>query len=328
MLTIVVYHYVRPLAGSRYPAIKGVEADDFDAQLDYIARYYEVCAVRDVVAASRGQRTLPSNACLLTFDDGLADHFSVVFPRLVNRGWSGVFFPPVRAVARERVLDTHKIQFILACADDHVALGRRVADMVERARREADVPSADELWRQYAHASRFGDSADVIFVKRVLQRALPESIRARITGALFDEYVGIDEAVFARELYLDREQLRCMLANGMEIGGHGAEHVWLDALDRRAQAHEIELTRGFLADLRGDARDWTMCYPFGAYNADTLALLGEAGCALGFTTRVGLEADFRAPLELARLDTNDLPRARSAAPNAWTLQATGVEATR
>jgi len=328
MLTIVVYHYVRPLAGSRYPAIKGLEAHDFDAQLDYIARHYEVCSARDVLAASRGQRPLPASACLLTFDDGLADHFSVVFPRLVNRGWSGVFFPPVRAVARERVLDTHKIQFILACAADHVALGRRVADLVEQARRTTDIPSADELWRQYAQASRFGDTADVIFVKRVLQRGLPEDVRTRITAALFDEYVGVDEAVFARELYLDREQLRCMRASGMEIGGHGAEHVWLDALDPRAQAREIELTRAFLADLRGDAGDWTMCYPFGAYNADTLALLGEAGCALGFTTRVGLVSDFRAPLELARLDTNDLPRDRNAAPSAWTLQALGVEAVR
>ena len=324
MLTIVVYHYVRQLALSRYPAIKGLEAHAFDAQLEYIARHYEVCGARDVVAASRGGRPLPPNACLLTFDDGLADHFGVVFPRLVNRRWSGVFFPPVSAVARERVLDTHKIQFILAGTDDHQALARRVVELVERARREADVPSADELRGRYAEPSRFGDSADVMFVKRVLQRGLPEAIRARITAALFDEVVGVDERVFARELYLDREQLRCMLASGMEVGGHGAEHVWLDALDRRAQAREIELTRAFLADLRGHARDWTMCYPFGAYNADTLALLAEAGCALGVTTRVGLVGDFGAPLEMPRLDTNDLPRTRDAEPAGWTLQALGA----
>ena len=28
-LTIVMYHYVRPINGSRYPEIKGLELDDF-----------------------------------------------------------------------------------------------------------------------------------------------------------------------------------------------------------------------------------------------------------------------------------------------------------
>ncbi|PYN96832.1 MAG: polysaccharide deacetylase [Candidatus Rokuibacteriota bacterium] len=326
MLTIVVYHYVRALAGSRYPGIKGLSVEAFEGQLDYIGRHYTVCAARDVVRALRGDHPLPSNACLLTFDDGLIDHFTVVFSRLANRGWSGLFFPPVRALARERVLDTHKIQFILACAADDVALARRVGEMVDRARRDADVPSADDLWRRYAQPSRFGDPAEVVFVKRVLQRGLPDELRTTLTAALFEEYVGVDDATFARELYLDKDQLRCMLAHGMEVGGHGAEHVWLDALDRRAQAAEIELTRAFLADLHDGAHaDWTMCYPFGAYNADTLELLAGAGCALGMTTRAGLVRDLRSPLELPRLDTNDLPKRRDADPNEWTMHAIGLE---
>jgi hypothetical protein len=50
-----------------------------------------------------------------------------------------------------------------------------------------------------------------------------------------------------------------------------------------------------------------MCYPFGAYTAETLALLPAAGCALGLTTRVGVAADLSEPLVLPRLDTNDVP---------------------
>jgi peptidoglycan/xylan/chitin deacetylase (PgdA/CDA1 family) len=115
----------------------------------------------------------------------------------------------------------------------------------------------------------------------------------------------------------------------MDVGGHGAEHLWLDALDRRAQAKEIELTRAFLDDLHGGRHaDWTMCYPFGAYNAETLELLTQAGCAFGMTTRVGLVHDLRSPLELPRLDTNDLPRTRDAEPNEWTAQALGLTVAR
>jgi peptidoglycan/xylan/chitin deacetylase (PgdA/CDA1 family) len=329
VLTIVVYHYVRSLAGSRYPRIKGLDVEAFDAQLDYIGRHYTVCSMRDVLRAQRGERALPPHACLLTFDDGLADHFTVVFPRLMTRGWSGVFFPPVRVVTVDRVLDTHKVQLILACADDHVTLARRVREMVEHARRQSDIPSANTLWQQYAQPSRFGDPAEVVFVKRVLQRGLPDDVRTSITARLFEEYVGVKESTVARELYLDREQLRCMLMQGMDVGGHGAEHLWLDALDRRAQAKEIELTRAFLDDLHGGRHaDWTMCYPFGAYNAETLELLTQAGCAFGMTTRVGLVHDLRSPLELPRLDTNDLPRTRDAEPNEWTAQALGLTVAR
>ena len=83
-LTIVMYHYVRDLARSRYPGLKALTVDAFDGQLDYITRHYRVCSVRDVVAATRGEHRLPPNACLLTFDDGFLDHFTTVLPRLVG----------------------------------------------------------------------------------------------------------------------------------------------------------------------------------------------------------------------------------------------------
>ena len=37
-----MYHYVRDLARSRYPAIKGRTLEAFDAQLDHIAERYTV----------------------------------------------------------------------------------------------------------------------------------------------------------------------------------------------------------------------------------------------------------------------------------------------
>ena len=54
-------------------------------------------------------------------------------------------------------------------------------------------------------------------------------------------------------------------------------------------------------------------------------LLAGAGCALGMTTRAGLVRDLRSPLELPRLDTNDLPKRRDADPNEWTMHAIGLE---
>jgi peptidoglycan/xylan/chitin deacetylase (PgdA/CDA1 family) len=311
-LTIVMYHYVRDLRHSRYPAIKGLSIDDFEGQLDYITRHYSVCSTREVIDAAQGRGALPDNACLLTFDDGLLDHFTVVFPRLVRRGLTASFYPPAVAAAQRTVLDTHKIHFILAAAVDHAGLAQRVFGLVDAYRNDADVPPAAALWEQWARPSRF-DGPDVVFIKRVLQRGLPERVRAAITATLFDEYVGVGEAAFARELYMDVEQLRCLIASGMEVGGHGATHVWLDDLSPAGQREEIQRTAAFLGDVHGrDVVDWVMCYPFGAYTADTLVLLTGAGCALGLTTQVGTVCDLASPLTLPRLDTNDVPRYRDA----------------
>jgi peptidoglycan/xylan/chitin deacetylase (PgdA/CDA1 family) len=322
-LTIVMYHYVRDLARSRYPGLKALTVDAFEGQLDYIGRHYRVCSVREVVAAARGEDRLPPNACLLTFDDGFLDHFTTVLPRLVARGLTAGFYPPAAAVEGRRLLDTHKIQLILAACDDTGKLARRLLDLIDARRHEDAMPSGETLWRQHAVASRF-DGPEVVFVKRVLQRALPEAVRSELAQRLLEEYVGVDEATLAHELYMDTEQLRCMARLGMDVGGHGAAHVWLDSLARPAQTAEIDATLAFLARIHGRApADWVMCYPFGSYDATTLALLRDRGCALGLTTRVDVARDLGRPLELPRLDTNDLPTSAAATPARWTAAVLG-----
>lgn len=319
-LTIVMYHYVRDLARTRYPGLKALTVDAFEGQLDYIARHYRVCSVREVVAAARGGHRLAPNACVLTFDDGFLDHFTTVLPRLVARGFSAGFYPPASAVEGRRLLDTHKIQLILAACDDTGKLARRLLDLIDARRRDDATPSGEALWRQYAVASRF-DGPDVIFVKRVLQRALPEAARSELAQRLLEEYVGVAEATLAHELYMEPEQLSCMAQMGMDVGGHGAAHVWLDSLARPAQAAEIDATIGFLTRIHGrPPEDWVMCYPFGGYDATTLELLQDRGCALGLTTRVDVAHGLDRPLELPRLDTNDLPTSAAAAPVAWTTR--------
>ena len=130
MLTIVMYHYVRDLAHSRYPAIKGLDAARFDGQLDYIAKHYRVVGLPEMFAAVRGGGVLPHNACLLTFDDGFIDHYTTVFPRLQRRGWSGCFFPAAVPVLQHVVLDVHKIHFILAATREPRGLVTRLFELL------------------------------------------------------------------------------------------------------------------------------------------------------------------------------------------------------
>jgi peptidoglycan/xylan/chitin deacetylase (PgdA/CDA1 family) len=312
-----MYHYVRDLPRTRYPRVKGLLTSHFEGQLDYISRHYSVCTLGQVLGASRGESELPANACVLSFDDGFLDHYETVFPLLLRRGFTGAFFPPARPIEEHRVLDVHKIHFILASTEDYSELCRDLFRKLAEYRLSFSIPPDEDLWKRHAVASRF-DPAEVVFFKRMLQWVLAAPLRSILVDRLFASRVTRDERSFAFELYLGVSQLREMATAGMDIGGHGYNHVWLGTLPEADQAEEISRTVSFLRDISGRTPvDWAISYPYGSFNADTLEVVSRMGCAIGLTTAVGL-ADICRPLELRRLDTNDFPVAGDAALIPWT----------
>ena len=305
-LTIVMYHYVRDLERTRFPNIKGRRTAEFRSQLEYLRRHYYLVTMEEVVHAERTGDPLPKNAALMTFDDGYLEHFTTCFPILFDAGIQGSFFPPVAPVVRSELLDVNRVHFLLAVADP-AQLAQNIDENVRRYANEYSLPSPEIYWADWAKASRF-DIADVVYVKRMLQVALPEVLRNKIAKDLFSRYVSEDEASFASELYATEDQFRVMQSSGMYVGAHGDSHYWLNSVNHDVQADEIEGSLGFLRRVGSPIEDyWVMCYPYGAWDAPLLETLEEYNCTLGFTTeprvaRLGEEN----PLLLPRLDTNDL----------------------
>jgi len=317
-LTTVTYHYVRPIAGSRFPGIKGLEIALFEEQLLYLRRNYQPVSARQVVDVALGGQPLPPRPVLLTFDDGYLDHYSYVFPLLVKHGFTGVFFPPTCALFERRVLDVNKVHFVLERVPDRAALVGELERQIDAARDEYALPGFDDYRARYMRPFRW-DDAETIYVKRMLQHALPDRLRGKIAGELFRRFVTADEAAFADELYLNAAQLRDMTQAGMEVGSHGHNHLWLDREKPAAQEADISKSLGYLYRIGVPERGFLFCYPYGAYNGETLALLKRLGCAAAFTTKSGpFEVAQASLLEIPRIDTNDIPapEAKSGNPSA------------
>ena len=305
-LTIVMYHYVREIEGSRYPRIKGLEFAGFRRQLDFLTDRFNIIRPVDLIAHAKSGAPLPERPCLLTFDDGYKDHIDYVFPELRRRSLSGAFFPPVKPVVEREMLDVNSIHFILASQPDGARLVEELKQHCLAA--EIDEEEWQALWDRYAVASRF-DTKEVIFFKRMLQHALPVPVRARIVDLLFRKYVSAHPAEFAESLYASIDDVRTLLDGGMFVGSHGNSHVWLNRESRESQANEIDRSLAFLAGVGAPTADWIMCYPFGGYDQDTLEILLERNCLIGLTTKVGAAELGKSPwLELPRLDTNDFPQ--------------------
>lgn len=305
-VTIVMYHYVRPLARTRFPDIKGLDLEDFRAQIELIDRHYEVISLPQLIGAIDGEHALPENAALLTFDDGYADHYDYAMPILDEHGISGIFFPPVTVVRERRVLDVNKIHFILASGIDIHKLIKRMHAHLRNYRDEYNLPAEKSLFERYAAASRF-DPKEVIYVKRLLQKGLPEKVRSAIVDALFTDIVTRDEEAFAEELYMSEDQLRYALGNGFFVGGHGVEHVWLDSLHLQKKKKEIVQSKQFLMDLGVPKSILSIAYPYGAWDKEVHQLAKILNFRAGFTTDVDVaNVGLYDSLLLPRCDTNDL----------------------
>jgi hypothetical protein len=201
----------------------------------------------------------------------------------------------------------NKIHFILASAGTQSL----VADIKEKMDyyrgREYDIPPTDELYEQYAVANRWDDK-DTIFAKRMLQTALPEALRGIIASELFEKYVGISEDKFARELYVNEQQIKTMKKLGMYIGVHGYDHYWLASLSKEQMAEDIKKGLDSLSGIV-DSGKWVMNYPYGNYSDTVIEYISGKGCCLGLSVEAGLtdvtDKDMR--YRVPRFDTNDYP---------------------
>lgn len=301
-----MYHYTRELKHSRYPGIRGLDVLQFRHQIEFMRDNFNIVTMEQVIDSVTSGDELPDKALLLTFDDGYVDNYLYAFPILEEYGVQGTFFIPGKTFTTHQLLDVNKVHYIVASADENQLVDDVKSQMEYYRGLEYDFPSTAELWNQYAKSFRY-DSAETIFVKRMLQTALPEKLRNQISSNLFEKYVGVSEEQLAYELYMTSDQIRTLKRHGMHIGVHGFDHYWLANLSEDEMKRDVDSA---LEALDGfyDREQWVMCYPYGSFNDVVCSYIKALGARVAFTTAIGIaDLEQMSPLELPRLDCNDFP---------------------
>ena len=274
----VMYHYVRDPAARPQVGYRSMDPATFEAQLDSLCRIRTPVGWPAVRDALEGRRALPSDAIMLMFDDGLADHHRQVLPSLAKRGIPGVFFVLART------------------AQDGLALGHRLhvlgAVMGSAALRDAVMDGLDPItaarYRSLQSDLQTAGVADPDDPwKRPLQRELEAAVEP-ILSDLIGERFG-SEADLASELYLNAHQIRDLTLNGMALGGHGRDHPWLDFVGRQRIHTELEASRSFLAQFA--VGPWPFAYPYGGVPRGAGTIMHDAGFAAAFTARADAGRD-------------------------------------
>jgi hypothetical protein len=292
-LTVLMYHYVRD-PGDQSEAgtgIPGWPTAAFEAQLAAVRRAFNPVAWPDVQAHLLGVAPLPPRACLITFDDGLRDHYENVFPRLQAFGLSGLFFALARRPG-DGLTFPHRIHFLLPLLGLD---GLRAAIL-------AKLPPAQQAALQAAEAHYrplWSDPVDGL--KTALQRDLAHAVAAPL-GELFAEHIG-PEGPLADSYYLNPAQVAAMVAGGMHFGGHSLTHPWLDFVASDQAAAEAGASAEWLSQLAPGP--WSFAYPYGGFDDRTPGILSAAGFSAAFTTRDGTH--HASPFHIGRFDGESLP---------------------
>ena len=301
--TIVTYHYVRNMHETTYPDIKGLLIKKFIGQLNHILRNYEVIRLEDYVEFLNGNKIIPNNSCILTFDDGLKDHYLNVFPILKNKKISASFFPITQPLTEFIVPSVHKTHFLLAkigstaLADEfNQALKSKFPELVER----FFVDDKTKNERTY----KWDDPLTSNLKYNIA--TMPLKPRIEILNQIFTKYFE-NEKEFCKEIYMSFEEMKEMMEEGMDFGGHAHTHPMLSRLTKEEQFREIR-SSGEIMEKKLKQKINMFSYPYGDFNEVTIDLLKREEYICGVTTSVGInEGGSIDPFRIKRLDTNDLP---------------------
>lgn len=276
-LTAMMYHYVRDAGdpAEQGSGIPGFPKQQFSDQVDHLAREYRMVGWEDVRRALTGQKALPERACLLTFDDGVCDHYLNVFPELKRRNIPGLFF--VMARENDTILPfPHTLHYLIAYFGLE-KLRELIWERLDGAEREI-YRTAEARYRQ-----RWSSETDV--VKGILQRDLEPLIGPRL-NELLEQHVGQPQEL-AQRLFLSKAQIREMQAGGMSFGGHSKTHPWFDFIDAARRETEIRASQTWLTGV--EQAPFAFAYPYGGLADDAPSLLRQNNFQCAFTTRGKVE---------------------------------------
>ena len=298
-----MYHYVKNIKKSKYPNLKGLEFSDFKKQIFYLKKNFNILSNNQFIEILNSRKIPKKKSILLTFDDGYRDHFEYVFPFLKKQDVSAVFYPPIMCVRNKAVLDVNKIHFILAKEENR----DKILDLIFLYVKKILNKNPQQIGIEKINLLSRYDDKKTILIKRLLQHHLPLPYRKKIVDKIFKHIVNYSEEEFSKILYMNKNNIQELYKNNFSIGSHGYNHYWWEKINKNEQEMEIKNSINYFKKIKVFDKNFSVCYPYGSYNLQTLNLLKKYKIKFAVTTRVGSvnKKNIKKVYELPRFDTND-----------------------
>lgn len=260
-----------------------VTAENFRSQLRLLKEIYNVVSPGDVQEWIVGGKELPERAILLTCDDGLCNGLTEMAPILVDEGLTCLFFVlGLSASGEPGSLWYEDLYSLIVAAPAGGYWFKSPALTVEL----ADAAQRRTVWWELVkRLSGYDQEFRENFVEAARSQfglsdgRYQRSFRGRSFERAFE-----DDAQWRRFGILNAQQLRQLVAMGMEVGSHTMSHPVLSQLPSELAWQEIAESRRALEKALGKPM-WALAYPYGdaeAVTAREMQMAEQAGYECAF----------------------------------------------
>lgn len=304
------YHYIRDRSSQDlFPRILGTSVNEFEKHIEMFSNHFKLITPSNALSFSYGNYNFNQGeiGLLLTFDDGLSDHY-VAAKILAKYGIKAIFFIPTCILKDEVPANPIIIHYCIAKFGLSSFLNFLKLSL------EKNLNNFNEYMKKFSYVG--GNYEEVIqkikyFFKYELNEKLSRSILLEIYDSMFhNEFPNAMEI-----MHLTKNQVSEMIEMGHSIGTHSHSHISIGSsnLDNTELDFEIIQPKNYL-DTTFKINSDFMSYPFGKSN-DCLSskelIVKTDSYKLAFTVDEILNTKSTSPFELGRYmptshDTTDL----------------------
>jgi len=261
---ILLYHLVFPdsTPNDTWNAGLVLRVQDFKRQLTWLKKRYKIFSLEQYMEFYIQDQEHPKGAYALTFDDGYQQVFDLVKPFLLEAQIPATFFSTTSHLEDGRLL--WFVYFNALCSErvyPNITIGTEKFDLTTH-------HSSLVAWRKLIRLAR--ESGDPIAFAHdfALQYPLPEAVCAKYAGLSADQIREIGHQPL------------------LTLGGHTHQHPYLDLISKETQSKEILINKNKLEEISGQPVTY-FAYTGGIYDADTVAVVMQAGFEAAFAIKPG-----------------------------------------
>ena len=275
-LGVITYHRIVDSGSS----LRGVNSKIFESQLKELKRNWNVVSDQQVIEFYSHGVPLPERAVLITFDDGFIENYKNALPVLSRLALPSLTFLPSECIKKLGSIWTDQLAYAVnnsTCGEFRLSFMKETLFINNSQEKGIAVTELKKSLKRINNNQRIERLAELFMVLNIDPQTIPRHL-------------------------LTLEQVREMIDEGMDMGGHSANHPILSSLNIEDIAPEIDGCKKFLNDL--GVKALSFCYPNGRkedYNDEVIDAVKKAGFATAYTTNYGINLGNFEPYELKRL---------------------------
>jgi len=253
------YHYLRENKKSDpFPRILGNSIDEFYSHIKMLQKNYDVISLKDALSISTGKDEFnkKNTGILLTFDDGLSDHYTAA-KILSELGISGTFFVPTCILDEQLPANPTIIHYGVAVfgIEGFLKEFRQILANQRLDGKLFDLSYSKDNDNPWETISR---------IKTMFKYKLGYNRSRSILLEIYENLFSSEYKNMLEKMHLDENKIRKMLELGHNIGTHTHSHVSiagneLDSVNFRKEM----ISPKFFLEQKFNIKIDSFSYPFG-----------------------------------------------------------------